>query len=188
MARSIDNMIHHGLRGSIGKTLTFRQRARRTFVSKYRNPTTIPATEKLQSVRLKFASCIAYAKSAVKNPKTRAMYQAAIKGGQTAFNVATSDALNPPEITFIDKSGYQGNIGDILLVKAKDDFMVSEVSVSVLNALGDLIEQGNAVGEPNKGDWIYIAIKPNPEYANSVITVTAADLPGNTTTSTITVS
>ena len=188
MARSDDNFLTYGLTGTIGGMLTFRQRARRTFVSVHRKPTTIPATEKLQSVRLKFASCIAYAKSAVKNPKTRAMYQAAIKGGQTAFNVATSDALNPPEITFIDKTGYQGNIGDILLVKAKDDFMVSEVSVTILNASGHLVEQGNAVMELAKGDWIYVASKLNPEYAHAVISVTASDLPGNTTTSTITLS
>jgi hypothetical protein len=187
MARSIDNMILHGLSGSIGETLTFRQRGRRTFVSKYRKPTTIPATEKLQSVRLRFADCIAYAKSAVKNPEMRARYQAAIKGGQTAFNVATSDALNPPEIKHIDATGYLGNIGESILVTATDDFMVAAVSVSILNTSGDLIEQGNANIQPDK-NWIYIASNLNPEYPNSVIAVTAEDQPGNTTTSTITLS
>ena len=93
---------------------------------------------------MNFASCIAYAKKAIKNSELKAAYQAAAKDGQTAFNVATSDALNPPEITTILTDNYQGSTGDNIVIQATDDFKVEAVLVSIHLATGELLEQGNA--------------------------------------------
>ena len=131
MAISEDNIVVAGITGTVGHLLTFKKRAGKTVVAKYLRPTTVPPTERLQSVRKNFASCIAYAKTAIKDPVIKALYQAAAKGGQTAFNVATSDALNPPELHNILVDRYQGNPGDLIIVDATDDFKVASVKVSI---------------------------------------------------------
>jgi len=179
MAISNDNYVIQGLSGTVGKLLTFRQRGQKTVVQKYRRTTNIPPTEKLKSVRASFASCIAYAKTVVKNPAVKAIYQAAAKDGQTAFNVATSDALNPPELTSINTSGYLGLPGDTIEIQATDDFKVAEVVVSIHGPTGELLEQGNAVQDPNTGDWLFKATKENSKLTGSTITASAKDLPGN---------
>ena len=112
MAISKDNYVIMGLSGTVGQLLTFRQRGRKTIVQKFRRATNIPPTKKLQSVRMNFASCIAYAKAAINDPAIKALYQASAKDGQTAFNVATSDALNPPEVRNIFTGKYHGSVGD----------------------------------------------------------------------------
>jgi len=107
-------------------------------------------------VRKVFASAIAYAKAVVKDPVTKALYQAAVKNGQTAF-VATSDALNAPKVTNILTDRYHGNPGDSIIVHTIDDFKVAAVTVSIQNAKGGLLEQGNAVLQPGGSDWLYKA-------------------------------
>lgn len=179
MAVSEDNILVTGFRGTIGNLLTFRQRAGKTVISKYIRPTTIPPTERLKSVRKNFASCIAYAKKAIQDPRIKALYQAAAKGGQTAFNVATSDALNPPELTNILVDDYQGNPGDQIVVLANDDFKVASVLVFIYSATGELLEQGSAMLSADLTKWIYLATTRNPTLPGSTISAVASDLPGN---------
>jgi hypothetical protein len=181
MAVSNENILTRGLSGSIGRMITFRQRAGQTITSKFRRPTTVPATEGLIEVRTVFASAIAYAKAVVQDPVIKALYQAAVKGGQTAFNVATSDALNSPRVTNILTDSYHGNPGNAIIVLATDDFKVVDVTVSVEEATGGLLEQGNAVLQPGGSDWLYKATMVNQMPADSKITAVAMDLPGNST-------
>ena len=157
MAISEDNYVIKGMSGTVGQLFTFRQRMGKTVIQKFRRTPTIRPTEKLQSVRMNFASCIAYAKKAIKNSELKAAYQAAAKDGQTAFNVATSDALNPPEIKTILTDNYHGSPGDTIIIQATDNFKVDQVVVSIHLATGDLFEQGNASLQHDTADWLYTA-------------------------------
>ena len=181
MAESNDNPLTKGLSGSIGKELTYRQRGGKTIVSKYRRKTTVLPTEKLVHIRAGFASAIAYAKKVVNDPALKAMYDTVTKDGQTAFNVATSDALKAPEVTGILTDGYRGNPGDQIIIDAMDDFKVAAVAVFIQTAKGDLLEHGIAGLEPETTKWLYKATVTNPSPAGSVITAMAKDLPGNVT-------
>ncbi len=172
MATVKDNYVTTGIAGTVGQLLTFRQRGGKTFISKYPRPSSVPPTEKLKSVRKSFASCIAYAKDAIKDPAKKALYQAAIVGGQTAFNKATSDALNPPKINNIriDQHAY-------IIVEAIDDFMVAGVAISIYDLSHNLIEEGKAQQIGNGSDWQYTIQKTL--IAGSRVTVEAFDMPGN---------
>jgi hypothetical protein len=185
MAQSNENPLTKGLSGSIGKELTYRQRAGKTIVSKYRRKTTVPPTEKLVSIRGVFASAIAYARKVINDPALKAMYEAAAKEGQTAFNVATSDALKAPQVTAILMDGYCGNPGDHIVIDAMDDFKVAAVAVFIQQATGEWLEHGNAVLDPGTTKWFYKAMAANPAPEGSVITAMAKDLPGNTTSFTV---
>jgi hypothetical protein len=163
MAESKDNYVIKGLSGNVGKLLTFRQRAGKTVISKFPRPSSIPPTDKLRSNRANFATCIAYAKAAIKDPAVKAKYQAAAVGGQTAFNVATSDALNRLSLTEIEQ--------------AIKNFKKTTVTISIQQATGELLEQGTASLKPGTTDWLYKRTKANPMPAGSRVTVTATDLP-----------
>ncbi len=180
MAVTKDNIVTKGFSGTIGRQLTFRVRAGKTIVSKLLIPNGAPPSEKAAAVRAKFLSSSLYAKKAIKDPATKALYKAAATGGQTAFNLALADAFKAPVIAKIITDNYHGAVGDKVLVDASDDFKVTGVVVSIHNAAGDLVETGNAVIQENE-DWLYTSTQVNAAVAGSKITAVASDLPGNST-------
>jgi hypothetical protein len=180
MAKVKDNVLVKGFSGTIGRELTFRQIGGETFVSKYQKAPAVAATEKKLAVQTKFGVATAYARRAVKDPEVKAMYQAVVKGGQRAFNIAVMDALQAPVVESIQADNYIGRVGDPIIVRATDDFKVAAVVVSVHNQAGNLVEQGNAIMRENENlDWLYSVKKKNPGYTGSKITAVATDLPGN---------
>ena len=96
MAEVSDNVLMKGVSGTIGGQLTFRQIGGKTFVSKYQRPPGVAATEKKLAAQTRFGLATAYARKVVRYPEVKALYQAVIKGGQRAFNIAVIDALHAP--------------------------------------------------------------------------------------------
>src|SRR5450432_2246246 len=180
MAQSVDNIVTKGFFGSLDKTLTFRQRAGFTIISKKRRGSSSAPSDGMLAVRTKFLSAVAYASKAIKNAVTKALYNSAATGMQSAFNVATADAYNPPVVNSIAADKYHGAVGDHITVDATDDFKVNSVSVAIHDAAGNLIEQGVAVLQTETADWLYTATVVNAAPAGCKVSATATDLPGNT--------
>ncbi len=185
MAQTVDNIVTKGFFGSLDKTLTFRQRAGVTIVSKKRRASSAAPSEAMLAVRSRFLTAVAYGKKAMLNAATKALYKTAATGLQSAYNVATADAFTPPVVNKIDSSAYHGAVGDTLEIEATDNFKVSGVVVTIDSAAGALIETGNAVLDEN-GNWKYTATVANGVTAGSKITAVASDLPGNTGTLSVT--
>ena len=182
MAESKNNIITHGLSGKVGDILVFSQRNGKTIVSKVPEKKAV-TSEKVKQQMAKFQQATIYAKSTLKNPTIKEEYQleASKKRGVTAYNVAVADMLQAPKIEQIDLSGYTGQSGDIIKVRAYDDFKVVAVSVHIYNADGSLVEEGNAVD--NGLDWVYTATQTNADLSGDKIVVRATDVPANTTES-----
>ena len=180
MAQSKDNVLVKGFSGTIGRLLTFRQRAGKTIVGKLLKPSTAPPTVKATAVRTKFKSSTIYARAAALDPVTGPLYKALATGDISAYNVALADAFNAPEVFKLDASNYHGVVGNTITVQAKDDFKVVTVSVSIHDAAGSLVEQGNAVMQTDELNWMYTTTQANAALAGSKIKATATDLPGNT--------
>ena len=68
------------------------------------------------------------------------------------------------------------------MIEANDDFKVNAVSVSITDANGNLVEQGNATQQGTSDDWFYLATVAHGPLPGTNITVKATDLAGNTTT------
>jgi hypothetical protein len=99
---------------------------------------------------------------------------------KTAFNIAFRDFLRAPVVKKIEAANYNGNPGSTIIVHAKDDFRVAEVKLSIRTAAGVLVEEASAILNPISGNlWTYTATQTNAARARSVISCTAADLPGN---------
>ncbi|OMP74595.1 hypothetical protein BW716_34560, partial [[Flexibacter] sp. ATCC 35208] len=61
------------------------------------------------------------------------------------------------------------------------------VRVAIYSAVGDLIEQGDAVLEANGLDWLYTATVANSAIAGCRVRAVAKDLPANETVYDVTV-
>jgi hypothetical protein len=78
---------------------------------------------------------------------------------------------------------YNGRAGDLIIVRATDNFKVAGVVVSIHNQAGGLIEEGDAIMQENEEmEWLYNVHQNNLYYSGSTITAVAIDLPGNSST------
>lgn len=141
-------------------------------------------TAKQLAVQARFTEASQYANRQMEQPDSLALYNTGItpKKG-SAYSVAVSDYLIPPTVEWIDAADYRGNIGDPIVVKAVDDFQVTRVRVTILNAAGAIIEQGEAGPDSMKvNQWGYTAQVSNPVLAGATVRATAFDRPGNSAT------
>lgn len=182
MSKSNNNVITRGASGTFGSQIVFSQRHGNTIMGKPPKPSSIPPTEKQLAARERFLTASSYAKAVNENEALKAAYKAKAKLGQSAYNVAMVDAIKPPEIKEIDRSQYTGLTNSIFRIFAIDDFKVQSVYVILLNQQGDILEEGQAIPDPNSQYWIYTATIDNPAYVGSTIKVQANDLPGNAVT------
>lgn len=178
MAKSINNIITHGLSGKVGDLLVFSQRNGKTIVSK------VPAkknklSEKQKQQVSKFQEAVLYAKNALKDPITKEMYalEAQKEQGVSGYNVAVADLMNAPKIEEINFAEYTGKKGDKIKIKVTDDFKVEEVKVLIYNEDGTLVEEGTAKEEGLY--WVYTAKENNADLVGDKIVVRATDIPDN---------
>lgn len=182
MALANDNVITRNMSGSFGNQIVFRNRNGKTVACKppvFRKD--LVATPVQVENRTKFRVAQAYAKKAIKNDALKQAYQAMAKPGQSAFNVAFTDAYLAPEILGIVTENYKGLPNDPILVRTLDDFKVISVKVQVFSPSGALVEEGDAAEDENTIDWSYTASTVNPNLPGTTIKATATDLPGNKT-------
>ncbi len=184
MAKVDNNIVTSGLRGKLGDLIVFRTRGGKTFVSKSPNMPN-SNTEAQQKHRKKFQQAVSYAKAALDMPEIKAAYAEQAKPGATAFNVAMADFFHAPHIHEVDLSSYTGQLGDLIRIVATDDFMVAQVSVSIIMANGNVIEQGEAVAHENTDDWIYTSTVEYLPAKGDFVRVSASDLPGNNVEKTV---
>ena len=131
----------------------------------------------------RFLEAVAYAKQQVKQPDIKEEYATGITPKlKSAYAVALTDYLVAPKVGPIYTTDYHGAIGDLIAVKAKDDFMVTRVKIVITNAAGAVIEQGEASPDLQKTFlWNYNASVANPTLAGTKIQAIAYDRPGNIT-------
>lgn len=179
MAKSVNNIITHGLSGKIGDILVFKQVNGKTIVSKIPTKSN-KETDKQKAHRQKFQEAIIYAKASLQDDDLKQEYEAEAKDkGLKPNNIAVADFLKAPKIEEVNLSAYTGKKGDIIKIKALDDFKVKAVSVKIENADGSLVEEGNATEQGLY--WVYTATANNTDLSGDKITIKATDNPDNLT-------
>jgi hypothetical protein len=147
---------------------------------------TRPKRRKVRSVitkqqNAKFKDAAKYAKAQMGNAASKAEYAKACTADKnTPYRVALTDYLTPPVIHYIRASGYDGTSGSVITIKATDDFRVVRVTVSIHDASGRWLENGDATCQRLKPwIWKYLTTVSNPKPEGTVIKVVAFDKPGN---------
>jgi hypothetical protein len=180
MAKVFKNILVQGLIGSLGKQLVFRRgKGGQTIVSRmpaFAQNRKLSAAQKAHHQA--FQQAAAYAKLA----KGEAVYIAKAEGtALNPYNVALSDWFHAPEVLEVDTTGWTGEIGQTIRIKAVDDVMVTRVSVAVRDRNQVVVEEGNAIqSENDQTMWIYTTQTVIQDRAAAVLTATAEDLPGHT--------
>lgn len=187
MAKSENNEVMYGARGKVGNLVVFKNFGNnQTVIAKRpRRPENPVYTEKQILVKQKFREAVVYAKGVVNNPDLAAIYQAFAKPGISVYNLALADYCKAPEITLIDTSSYQGQVGEQIRIRAIDNFGVTQVFVNIYDAFDALLESGQATISANNIDWFYDATTYNGALHGTKIIAEAKDGPGNSTTETI---
>ncbi len=187
MAKSENNEVMFGARGRVGNLVVFKNFGNnQTVIAKRpKRPDNPVYTAKQIEVKQRFREAVAYAKGVIGNPMLTEDYQAFAKPSLSVYNLALADYCKSPEITLIDTSNYQGQIGNQIRVRAIDNFRVTEVKVSIYDSTDTLLESGMALLSANNLDWIYEATVLNSSLLGTKIIAEAKDTPGNTTLETM---
>ena len=135
----------------------------------------------------RFSKATQYAARQVADETSLAMYSKRTTDKlKSAFLVAAADFLRAPIVEEIITRDYKGGAGDVIKVKAYDDFKVTNLKVYIKGSDGKDLENGEAT-QDLAGDWIYKATVANPSMSGSTIQAVAIDRPGNEGTREVTV-
>jgi hypothetical protein len=154
MARVKLNPVLEGIRGQVGD-LVFKRYGDEVVISRKADPTGKPPSEAQLAHRERFREAALYGKLVMADPERKALYEeeAAAKG-QPVFSLTLADFFNAPSVDEVDLSGYAGQVGDAIVIRAHDDFDVAGVSVTLTEAGGAALESGAAVETPpDSGRW-----------------------------------
>ena len=177
------NALTQGISGK-ASGLVFRRNPDGSFsVGNAPRPSSKAPTPAMKAHRARFQQATFYGRAVQNDPAAKAAYDAAVDTTTTsAYTVAVADYLNAPDIRDVDFSAYRGRIGDRITIQATDDFAVTTVRVHIQNPDGSLVEEGDAVGQPDGFTFIYTTTAANASLIGDKITVTAEDRAGNETT------
>ncbi len=171
MAKVRKSVLLDEVNGSIGELVFKRARSGTTYVA--RKPT-FPDDRQFSPAQIahqqRFKAATAYAKQAA---HTEPLYAAlARKTGQPAYNIALGDYLHTPKITAVEQTG------NVIRVRAEDNVKVTRVSVSVLDAAGQPLAEGEATPDSTGCWWTFRVSHSTATH----IRICAYDLPGNKAT------
>ena len=165
----------NGYRGSIGK-LVFKKYKGRTIVGR-KVKSSKPPTEGQLAHRAEFKEASDFAKTVKADPALLAFYEPIAKQREVTVRVvAMGDYMKKPTIKPLDLSGYRGQVGDVITIKATDDIGLADLHVKIASSEGTLIEHGPAeeIGV-RSGKWIYTATASVALGSDVSIDVTGVD-------------
>jgi hypothetical protein len=181
MAKVKSNVILEGISGKIGGTLVFRRVNGKTILAKAPDMSEREYSPAQTTHLNKFQTAKKYGRELKKNPELKAVYQTRAKGNKAAYHVAIGDFMNSPKVEQIDLGAYHGQVGDIISIRATDDFQVMGVQVSILAPDGTVLEAGEAVQQGKSAFWIYTGTTDQSILKDCRVAVRAMDRPGNVT-------
>ncbi|MEJ1239865.1 hypothetical protein WBG78_17130 [Chryseolinea sp. T2] len=173
-----------GASGTLGNTLVYKQYNGKTIIAN-KGKKREKLSEKQEEQVGRFKQATKYAKRELQKPEMKSLYAKGINKAKfimSAYNVAIADFLTPPEIKEIDTKDYTGEAGQLIRVRATDDFKVKSVTITLADAEGEVIETGEAQERGKKGLWRYTTNIRRLAVKGTVVTAVAKDYPGNTTT------
>jgi len=154
MAKVRLNPILEQIRGQVGD-LVFKRSGEQVILARKPDFSERQSTEAQLAAQERFRQAALYGKMVMADPDTKEIYTEVAKAkGQPVFSLTVADFFNAPSVDEVDMAGYTGRVGDLIVVKAHDDFQVAGVMVSLADMEGTPIEEGSAAQTPpESGRW-----------------------------------
>jgi len=181
MSKINNNPLLQGVSGKFGDTHVYRKvRGQMQMINIPTKSDKLSVSQEVMSIKLKDAAM--YWKYVKKHPELEKAYGKRTTTSKfSTYLVAVSDKMNSPTVHYIKTEAYKGAIGDIIIIKATDDFKVTRVMVRIENSKGKIIEIGDATRAYHNKPQIfkYVATVANETLKGTVIKVRAFDHPMN---------
>jgi hypothetical protein len=179
MAISYNNVITRNYSGRVGD-IVFRNYSGKSVMAKRPDCSKVIKTARQWEFMNTFAKGVKFGKFAKDNPALCKNYNEK-RPDLSPYHAAISDYMTRPVIESVDMRNYKGHPGDVVTVSAWDKWNIEGVGVVIFNALGEVIEFGEAVPREFSGntEWDYTATVENVDFKSSRILVQAKDRPGN---------
>lgn len=179
MANSKTNMITHGYHGKVGDQFVLRSRGGKSVIAAKPDRDKVIQSQPQKDQCKRFSGAVNYAKAALQDPVRRLYYESRATKSKTAYNMAVADFLTMPWIDQIDATGYNGNIGDKIVVMAANNSKVSSMAVAVSDPSGIVLESGPCQLDPLTNNWFYSTTTEQIPVTGNKIVATVHDLPGH---------
>jgi hypothetical protein len=183
MARVINNPLLRGVSGKLGDTHVYKRLPNGMVVMANAPAERSKISKKQKESSERFKKAAGYAKRQMADPEMKAEYKKGVTYNKSsAYRVALTDYMNAPVMHYIKAIGYTGAIGDLITIKATDDFRVTGVNVKIVSPKGIVLEKGSAQQNPRKRHmWNYRTTVVNAQVTGTKIQVVAMDMPENRT-------
>jgi hypothetical protein len=179
MSSTKSNALTRNYRGKFGDQFVFRNRNGKSILAMLPKKNGLPPTESQQVHRKRFRLACRYAKNALLDPNMLVRYTEKAVNGSSPYLLAVTDYMKPPEVSEIVTRDYEGNPGDKIHVVAMDDFEITEVTVSVFDPQGQLIEKGTCEMDLKTSRYDYTATVLVTPLTGVVIQARAFDHPAH---------
>ncbi len=181
MAKVKLNPVLEQIRGQVGD-LVFKHYGDEMVVGRKPDRSGILPTESQLEHQERFRQAVLYGRLVMADPEMKANYEKTAKAkGKPLFSLTVADFFNAPVVDEVDLSGYSGEAGDPIVIRAHDDFKVTRLSVIVGDTNGPDIESGEAEETPlNSGRWVYTTTSTVAQGTTVRIVVSVSDQPGGT--------
>ncbi|MCX6266766.1 MAG: hypothetical protein NTW16_05330 [Bacteroidetes bacterium] len=180
MSNTKFNALTRNYRGKFGDQFVLRNRRGKSIMAMLPKKSSAAPTDKQMAIRQRFRLASRYAKNALLNPDMLALYAAKSVDGMYPYLLAMTDYLKPPYVSEINASDYAGEPGNKIHVAADDDFAVTDVTVTIMDSAGNLIEKGSCVIDLVTGYYDYQATEAVADISGLQIIARAFDYPGHT--------
>ena len=179
MAVSYNNVITRNYSGRVGD-IVFRNYNGKSVMAKRPDCSKVIKTALQWENMNKFAKAVKYALFVIANHVLCDYYRMK-RPDLDPYHAAISDYQTWPVIESVDVREYKGHPGNVVTVSAWDKWNIEGVGVVIFNAIGDVIEFGEAVPKEFSGntEWEYTATAENADYKSCRILVKVTDKPGN---------
>lgn len=179
MKKSV-NELEKQYSGIFGAEVAIKNRKGKSVMVMKTTKAEVPPSEGMLKQRRRFAQAATYSHNILLNPEMRIAYEMKASKLLPAFQVAVKDFMLSPSITEIDVNDYEGKSGDKIHVTAYDDFAVTEVTVTIQDPSGVVIEKGKCVLNPFTSNFDYTAtVELTTSLTGVVIIAKARDYPGH---------
>ena len=177
MAKVYNNIFVRGLSGKLGDQFIVKtDKSGRTIVSA---KPTFNGTREFSPAQLMQQQAFREAAAYAKEKKGEEIYITKASGGtKSPYNLAVADWFNRPKILEVDLTAWYGQAGDMIRMRAQDDVMVDQVTVTISDGTDTVLESGQA--NDTGGLWWEYATNGNIT-GQVTVTIAARDLPGHVT-------
>jgi hypothetical protein len=180
MARVHNNIFVRGLTGSVGDQFVIRKtRSGKTIIA---NKPAFDENREFTAPQMAHQEAFRQATAYAKGAKIQPVYIEKAKATNvTPYNMAVADWFGQPEILETDYSGWRGQVGQVIRIKATDDTHVASVQITIQTPDGSTkFEQGQAeLSEADPSWWVYTSKSIVPLSSPVHVVAIAKDLPGN---------